>query len=163
MPGGFVGETMCDSATLAFLAGRGAKASYVTSVCNGSLVLAAAELLDGYRSATHWAARGHLAQLGVEVSTERVCIDRNTISGGGVTAGIDFGLTIVAHVFGDDVVRFCQLAAEYDPKPPFDAGSPEKAGRSRRRPRRGRPDFPQAHEPPLLELVATALSGHVTR
>ncbi|MFE2183598.1 DJ-1/PfpI family protein [Streptomyces sp. NPDC059455] len=128
VPGGFVGETMCDSATLAFLADRGAKASYVTSVCNGSLVLAAAGLLDGYRSATHWATRGHLAQLGVEVSTERVCIDRNRMSGGGVTAGIDFGLTIVAHVFGDDVAKFCQLAAEYDPKPPFDAGIPEKAG-----------------------------------
>ncbi len=80
VPGGFVGETMCDSATLAFLADRGAKASYVTSVCNGSLVLAAAGLLDGYRSATHWAARGHLAQLGVEVSTERVSASwlRNT-------------------------------------------------------------------------------------
>ncbi|WP_371351926.1 DJ-1/PfpI family protein [Streptomyces malaysiensis] len=129
VPGRFVGETMCDSATLAFLADRGAKASYVTSVCNGSLVLAAAGLLDGYRSATHWAARGHLAQF-VEVSTERVSASwlRNTTR-----------------------------------SRRSDAGSPEKAGRSRRRPRRGRPDFPQAHEPPLLELVATALSGHVTR
>ncbi|MFG2172462.1 DJ-1/PfpI family protein [Streptomyces niveus] len=128
VPGGFVDGVMRDSATLAFLADRGANASYVTSVCNGSLALAAAGLLDGYRSATHWATRDHLAQLGVQVSTERVCIDRNRMSGGGVTAGIDFGLTIVAHILGDDVARFCQLAAEYNPKPPFDAGSPEKAG-----------------------------------
>ncbi|TJZ59156.1 DJ-1/PfpI family protein [Streptomyces piniterrae] len=128
VPGGLVEEAMLDSAAIAFLADRGATASYVTSVCTGSLVLAAAGLLDGYRSATHWATRDHLARLGVEVSTERVCIDRNRFSGGGVTAGIDFGLTVIAHTLGEEAAKFAQLGMEYDPKPPFDAGSPQGAG-----------------------------------
>ncbi|EXU67335.1 hypothetical protein Z951_15800 [Streptomyces sp. PRh5] len=80
-------KVMLDSAAIAFLADRGATASYITSVCTGSLVLAAAGLLDGYRAATHWSTRDHLARLGVEVLTERVCIDRNRFSGGGVTGG----------------------------------------------------------------------------
>ena len=128
VPGGAVDKPMLDDKVIGFLADRGSRASYITSVCNGSLVLAAAGLLDGYRSATHWATRDHLARLGVEVSTERVCIDRNRFSGGGVTAGIDFGITIVAHVLGEEAAKFCQLAMEYDPKPPFNAGSPEAAG-----------------------------------
>jgi cyclohexyl-isocyanide hydratase len=130
VPGGAVDEVLLDRARLAFLAERAATASYITSVCTGSLVLAAAGLLDGYRAATHWATRGHLARLGVEVSDERVCIDRNRMTGGGVTAGIDFGLTLVARTLGPDVAKFVQLALEYDPRPPFDAGSPEKAGRA---------------------------------
>jgi cyclohexyl-isocyanide hydratase len=128
VPGGAVDKVMLDDRAIAFLADRGSRASFVTSVCNGSLVLAAAGLLDGYRSATHWATREHLARLGVEVSTERVCVDRNRFSGGGVSAGIDFGLTIVAHVLGEESAKFSQLAMEYDPKPPFNAGSPEGAG-----------------------------------
>ncbi|PRY41556.1 DJ-1/PfpI family protein [Umezawaea tangerina] len=128
VPGGGVDEVMLDEKAIAFLVDRGATASYITSVCNGSLVLAAAGLLDGYRSATHWATRDHLARLGVEVSTERVCVDRNRLSGGGVTAGIDFGLTLIAHVLGEESAKLSQLAMEYDPKPPFDAGSPEGAG-----------------------------------
>ncbi|MBP2328366.1 cyclohexyl-isocyanide hydratase [Kibdelosporangium banguiense] len=128
VPGGAVDKAMLDDKVIDFLVDRGSRASYITSVCNGSLVLAAAGLLDGYRSATHWATRDHLARLGVEVSTERVCVDRNRFSGGGVTAGIDFGLTIVAHVLGEEAAKFSQLAMEYDPKPPFDAGSPEAAG-----------------------------------
>ncbi|MHA6764029.1 DJ-1/PfpI family protein [Streptacidiphilus sp. PAMC 29251] len=128
VPGGNVEQVMRDSRALAFLVDRGAAASYVTSVCTGSLVLAAAGLLDGYRAATHWSTRLHLERLGVEVSAERVCIDRNRFSGGGVTAGIDFGLTIVAHVLGEEAAKFSQLAMEYDPRPPFDAGSPDGAG-----------------------------------
>ncbi len=128
VPGGSVHDVMLDDEAIAFLADRGAKASFITSVCTGSLVLAAAGLLDGYRAATHWATRDHLARLGVEVSTERVCADRNRFSGGGVTAGIDFGLTIIAHVLGEESAKFSQLAMEYDPEPPFDAGSPEGAG-----------------------------------
>ncbi|WP_229372927.1 DJ-1/PfpI family protein [Umezawaea beigongshangensis] len=128
VPGGLVNEVMLDDRAIAFLADRGATASFITSVCTGSLVLAAAGLLDGYRSATHWSTRDHLARLGVEVSTERVCVDRNRFSGGGVTAGIDFGLTIVAHVLGEESAKFAQLVMEYDPEPPFDAGSPEGAG-----------------------------------
>ncbi|WP_410608220.1 DJ-1/PfpI family protein [Amycolatopsis sp. lyj-109] len=128
VPGGAVDRVMLDDKAISFLVNRGARASFITSVCNGSLVLAAAGLLDGYRSATHWANRQHLARLGVEVSTERVCIDRNRLSGGGVTAGIDFGLTLVAHILGEESAKFCQLAMEYNPNPPFDAGSPEGAG-----------------------------------
>jgi cyclohexyl-isocyanide hydratase len=119
---------MIDRATIDFLADRGATASYVTSVCSGALLLAAAGLLDGFRAATHWAMRDYLARLGVEVSTERVCIDGNRISGGGVTAGIDFGLTVVARTVGEPVAQFAQLAMEYNPEPPFNAGSPETAG-----------------------------------
>ncbi len=128
VPGGSVHEVMLDEKAIAFLADRGARASFITSVCNGSLVLAAAGLLDGYRAATHWATRDHLARLGVEVSPERVCADRNRFTGGGVTAGIDFGLTIIAHLLGEEAAKFSQLAMEYDPQPPFDAGSPQGAG-----------------------------------
>ncbi|MCF3961475.1 DJ-1/PfpI family protein [Streptomyces fuscigenes] len=126
--GGLVHEPMLDPATLAWLADRGATASYVTAVCNGPLVLAAAGLLDGYRASTHWASRDQLARLGVEVSTERVCVDRNRISGGGVTAGIDFGLALVGHTLGEKAASYAQLVMEYTPEPPFDAGSPESAG-----------------------------------
>ncbi|HEX4360256.1 MAG TPA: DJ-1/PfpI family protein [Pseudonocardia sp.] len=128
VPGGMVDGVLLDRARLAFLADRGATASYVTSVCSGSVVLAAAGLLDGYRAATHWAMREQLARFGVEVSEERVCLDRNRCTGGGVTAGIDFGLTLIARVLGEQVARFTQLAIEYDPRPPFDSGSPSSAG-----------------------------------
>ncbi|MGW7692976.1 DJ-1/PfpI family protein [Streptomyces asiaticus] len=128
VPGGSVDNAMLDSKAIEFLVDRGATASYITSVCTGSLVLATAGLLDGYRAATHWATRDHLARLGVDVSTERVCVDRNRFSGGGVTAGIDFGLTLLSEILGEDVAKFAQLGMEYDPKPPFNAGSPEGAG-----------------------------------
>jgi cyclohexyl-isocyanide hydratase len=128
VPGGGVAEVLLDGDRLEFLAERAATASYVTSVCTGAIALAAAGLLDGYRAATHWSTRSHLARFGVEVSDERVCTDRNRLTGGGVTAGIDFGLTVVARTVGVDVAEFAQLAMEYDPQPPFDAGSPENAG-----------------------------------
>ncbi|HEY1971297.1 MAG TPA: DJ-1/PfpI family protein [Pseudonocardia sp.] len=128
VPGGITDRVLLDDNRLAFLADRGATASYVTSVCSGSVVLAAAGLLDGYRASTHWAMREQLALFGVEVSEERVCIDRNRLTGGGVTAGIDFGLTLVAHILGEELAKFIQLAIEYNPHPPFDAGSPATAG-----------------------------------
>ena len=90
--------------------------------------MAKAGLLQGYRAATHWAARGQLAKLGVEVGTERVVVDRNRITGGGVTAGIDFGLTIASILCGEEIAKIIQLLIEYNPAPPFDVGSPEKAG-----------------------------------
>jgi cyclohexyl-isocyanide hydratase len=117
-----------DPEILAFLRTQGSTAKFITSVCSGSIFLAKAGLLDGYRAATHWAARGQLAQLGVEVGTERVVIDRNRITGGGVTAGIDFGLTIASILYGEEIAKITQLLLEYDPAPPFDTGSPEKAG-----------------------------------
>ncbi|MDJ0568500.1 MAG: DJ-1/PfpI family protein [Pleurocapsa sp. MO_192.B19] len=100
----------------------------MTSVCGGSEFLAKAGLLQGYRAATHWMMRDKLAELGVEVGTERVVVDRNRYTGGGVTAGIDFALTVAAALYGEEVAKTTQLLMEYDPAPPFDVGSPEKAG-----------------------------------
>jgi len=124
-------DLMNDAETLAFVAAQGAKARYITSVCTGSLVLGAAGLLNGYKSACHWASRDLLAAFGAIPVAERVVRDRNRFSGGGVTAGIDFGLTLLAELAGDEVAQSVQLGLEYDPQPPFQSGSPEKAGPER--------------------------------
>ena len=95
VPGGFGTDALLnDEETLDFLRKQAKAARYITSVCTGSLVLAAAGLLDGYRATTHWSAMGYLGQLGATPEKTRVCTDRNRITGGGVTAGIDFGLTL---------------------------------------------------------------------
>ncbi|HTR83448.1 MAG TPA: DJ-1/PfpI family protein [Reyranella sp.] len=122
---------MNDPETLDFLRRQAATARYVTSVCTGSLVLGAAGLLKGYKSACHWAWRDLLTDFGAIPVAERVVRDRNRISGGGVTAGIDFGLTVAAELAGEEVAKSIQLVLEYDPKPPFDSGSPDKAGPER--------------------------------
>ena len=122
---------MTDPETLDFLRRQAATARYVTSVCTGSLVLGAAGLLKGYRAACHWAWRDMLSDFGAIPVAERVVRDRNRISGGGVTAGIDFGLTVAAELAGEEVAKSIQLVLEYDPQPPFDSGSPEKAGPER--------------------------------
>ena len=90
--------------------------------------MAKAGLLEGYRAATYWTAREQLSLLGVDVSSERVVVDRNRITGGGVTAGLDFGLTVASILYGEEMAKMIQLLLEYNPSPPFDAGSPEKAG-----------------------------------
>ncbi len=113
--------------TLAFLRQRAAKAKYVTSVCTGALVLGAAGLLNGYRATTHWLSMDLLPVVGAVPVSERVVVDRNRITGGGVTAGIDFGLVVAAYLFGEEVARSIQLMMEYDPAPPFDSGSPRTA------------------------------------
>jgi cyclohexyl-isocyanide hydratase len=129
VPGGFGIEALFgDADTLAFVRRQGEQARWATSVCNGSLVLGAAGLLDGYRSACHWVWRPYLERFGAVPVAERIVRDRNRISGGGVTAGIDFGLALAAELAGEDVARMIQLALEYDPQPPFGAGSPEGAG-----------------------------------
>ncbi|NEP58274.1 MAG: DJ-1/PfpI family protein [Symploca sp. SIO2G7] len=118
-----------DPEVLEFFRKQGSTAKFVTSVCGGSEFLAKAGLLKGYRAATHWGMRQQLmTYLGVEVSTERVVVDRNRITGGGVTAGIDFGLTIASILYDEETAKIVQLLLEYDPAPPFNAGSPEKAG-----------------------------------
>jgi cyclohexyl-isocyanide hydratase len=129
VPGG-IGQAavMRDAETLAFLKQQGDGARFVTSVCSGSLLLGAAGLLAGYRSACHWAFRDVLRAFGAEPVAERVVRDRNRMSGGGVTAGIDFGLTLAAELAGEDVAKEIQLFIEYNPAPPFDAGGPETAG-----------------------------------
>ncbi len=121
-------EMMQDTELLEFLQQQGKTSRYITSVCTGSLILAAAGLLQGYRAACHWAFREQLAMLGVEVGTERVVVDRNRITGGGVTAGIDFGLVLAGMLCGEPTAKMLQLLMEYNPAPPFNAGSPESAG-----------------------------------
>lgn len=130
VPGGAMGvvEMMQDTEVLQFLASQGKTAKYITSVCTGSLILAAAGLLQGYRAACHWAFREQLAMLGVEVGTERVVVDRDRITGGGVTAGIDFALVLAGKLCGEETAKMIQLLLEYNPAPPFDVGSPERAG-----------------------------------
>ncbi|MEM7399438.1 MAG: DJ-1/PfpI family protein [Pseudomonadota bacterium] len=127
VPGGEF-SIMRDAEVLRFLADRGPRAKYVTSVCGGSIVLAAAGLLQGYRATSHWSVRDALAMFGATPVEARVVTDRNRISGGGVTAGIDFGLVLLAELLSEDVAKMSQLALEYDPAPPFDAGTPSKAG-----------------------------------
>jgi cyclohexyl-isocyanide hydratase len=129
VPGG-AGQValMTDEETLGFLRAQAESAKYVTSVCTGSLVLGAAGLLKGYKSACHWMWRDMLSAFGAIPVNARVVKDRNRISGGGVTAGIDFALTVVAEVWGEETAKMIQLHYEYDPQPPFDCGSPEKAG-----------------------------------
>lgn len=129
VPGGFgTIDAVEDAATLDWVRRVGARAEWVTSVCTGSLILAAAGLLTGYRAACHWASREQLAWFGAEPVAERVVFDRNRVTGGGVTAGIDFALALTAAIRGEDHARFVQLSLEYDPHPPFDSGSPEAAG-----------------------------------
>jgi cyclohexyl-isocyanide hydratase len=132
VPGGYgISDQLTDGETLAFLRRQGEQARYVTSVCNGSLVLGAAGLLQGYKSACHWMWRHLLPRFGAEPVAQRIVRDRNRISGGGVTAGIDFGLALAAELAGEEVAKTLQLTFEYDPEPPFDCGSPEKAGPER--------------------------------
>ncbi|MEO7170439.1 MAG: DJ-1/PfpI family protein [Sphingomonas sp.] len=128
IPGGFgVNDAMEDPATLAWVGQAAAGATWVTSVCTGALLLGAAGLLRGYRATTHWASHHHLAAFGAIPVRERVVFDRNRVTGGGVTAGIDFGLALTAAIRGEAHARLVQLGLEYDPHPPFDSGSPEHA------------------------------------
>jgi cyclohexyl-isocyanide hydratase len=128
VPGGAGTDDMVnDEEMLAFLRKQAAGAKYVTSVCTGSLVLGAAGLLKGYRAATHWSAMDCLAPFGAIPTKTRVCVDRNRITGGGVTAGIDFALTLVSILVDRKTAEAIQLRLEYNPAPPFNAGSPEMA------------------------------------
>ncbi len=128
VPGGAgITSVMEDVDVLAWLRERGDAAQLVTSVCTGSLVLAAAGLLDGYKATAHWASRDALGLFGVEPVNERVVVDRNRITGGGVTAGIDFAFHVVERVRGRDEAEAIRLALEYDPAPIGAGGTPETA------------------------------------
>jgi cyclohexyl-isocyanide hydratase len=120
-------DLMEDAEALDFLRKQAASAKYVTSVCTGSLVLAAAGLLKGKRATCHWAAVEHLKLLGAIPVREKVVVDGNIVTGAGVTSGIDFALALAAILEGEQVAREIQLGIEYDPAPPFDSGSPRTA------------------------------------
>ncbi len=120
-------DHMADAPMLDWLRAADATSTWTTSVCTGSLLLAAAGLLAGKRATSHWMALDELAALGATPTGERVVIDGKVVTAAGVSAGIDMALTLAAKIAGDEVAQAIQLGIEYDPKPPFDAGSPEKA------------------------------------
>ena len=124
--GGGINKVIEDKMSLNFLKVQAQEAQYVTSVCTGALVLAVAGLLDGYKATTHWLSIDLLRKFRkVEVIEARVVKDRNRFTGGGVTAGIDFALTIAAEIYGENIAKEIQLMVEYNPQPPFNAGSPK--------------------------------------
>ncbi len=129
VPGGAgMNALLNDLDVLDFIQRQAKAARYVTSVCTGSLVLGAAGLLKRKRAACHWMSREMLSAFGATPVAGRAVIDGNVITGGGITAGIDFAFVVAAEVFGEEVAKSIQLAIEYDPQPPFNAGSPEGAG-----------------------------------
>ena len=126
VPGGGMGQTevMRDLKTWKFLQRQAKEAQYTASVCTGSMILAAAGLLNGYKATCHWAFKDQLAMLGVEVVSQRVVIDRNRVTGAGVTSGLDLGLTLLGLLCGEETAKMAQLMMEYDPQPPFNSGTP---------------------------------------
>ncbi len=129
IPGGSTGtlDAMADAETMGFIASRGRAAGFATAVCTGSLLLGAAGLLRGYRATSHWITRDLLAIFGAEPVDARTVIDRDRATGAGVTAGIDFGLSMVAALRDRAYAEAVQLVAEYAPEPPFEAGTPASA------------------------------------
>jgi cyclohexyl-isocyanide hydratase len=128
VPGGAgMNPLLNDDETLDFIRSQAAGAKYITSVCTGSLVLGAAGFLKGKRATSHWMSVDMLTEFGATPVNERYVIDGNIVTGGGVTAGIDFALAIAADIYGEDVARSIQLGIEYDPAPPFASGSPASA------------------------------------
>jgi cyclohexyl-isocyanide hydratase len=128
VPGGSGVDTLLnDRPVLEFLRAQGEGAAYVTSVCTGALLLGAAGLLRGYRATTHWLSLDLLPLFGATPVTDRVVVDRNRITGGGVTAGIDLALVMTADLYGPETARMLQLVVEYNPAPPYDSGHPSVA------------------------------------
>jgi len=128
VPGGDTGILLRDARAMADLRRLGEAATYVTSVCSGSIALAAAGLLEGRRATSHWSVRHLLADYGAVEVNKRVVEDGNCLTAAGVTAGMDLAVTLVAYLCGDEMARFIVLGAEYAPEPPFETGTPETAG-----------------------------------
>ncbi|WP_172382807.1 DJ-1/PfpI family protein [Streptomyces sp. MNP-20] len=128
VPGGPGQSDQMDNAPLLdWLRAADTTSTWTTSVCTGSLALAAAGLLEGRTATSHWLALGELAKLGVTPSEERVVFDGKYVTAAGVSSGIDMGLALVGRIAGDERAQTVQLITEYDPQPPYDAGSPKKA------------------------------------
>jgi putative intracellular protease/amidase len=128
VPGGEGNRAMLeDEAVLDWLRKAHERSEWTTSVCTGALVLGAAGILDGKRATSHWAFRERLRQFGAEPVAERVVVDGKVVTAAGVSAGIDMALVLAREIAGEDVAQAIQLGIEYDPAPPFDSGSPEKA------------------------------------
>ena len=128
VPGGAgVADALADAETVEFIRSQGEQASYVTSVCTGAFLIGAAGLLVGRRAATHWAYVDLLPLVGARHDKARIVRDGNVITSGGVSAGVDFAFSVVAELAGAEVAQAIQLAIEYDPSPPYDAGHPDKA------------------------------------
>jgi transcriptional regulator GlxA family with amidase domain len=129
VPGGEGNRPLLDDdEVLEWVRGAHEGSTWTTSVCTGALVLAAAGILKGKRATTHWAYLDHLRALGAHAVTERVVEDGKVMTAAGVSSGIDMALTLAARIAGEEVAKAIQLGIEYDPAPPFDTGSPEKAG-----------------------------------
>ncbi|MGW5125868.1 DJ-1/PfpI family protein [Streptomyces sp. NPDC004069] len=128
VPGGPGQSAQMDNETLlAWLRTADATSTWTTSVCTGSLLLAAAGLLDGRRATSHWLALDQLGRFGAEPTGERVVVDGKYVTAAGVSSGVDMGLTLLGRIAGDERAQAVQLLIEYDPQPPYDAGSPAKA------------------------------------
>lgn len=155
VPGGATGVlgAIADRETIEFVRDHGRRARWVTSVCTGALVLGAAGLLKGRRATTHWAYTDLLPLVGATYEKGRVVRDGNLLTGGGVTAGIDFALTVVAEIAGPEVAQSIQLAIEYDPAPPFAAGTPDGA------PAAVRATLAARYEPVLGRLMSMLASA----
>lgn len=127
VPGG-VGVTnlLFDQEYMDFIKSRG-ESDYITSVCTGSIILAACGLLNGFRATTHWLSLNFLEKFGISTENSRIVIDRNRITGAGVTSGIDFALMLASQLFGEEAAKEIQLMIEYNPQPPFTAGHPDLA------------------------------------
>lgn len=148
-------ELFDDERALDFIVHQAAGARFVTSVCTGSFALGAAGLLLGKRATSHWASLHLLARFGARPISRRVVRDGRLITGAGVTSGIDFALTLAAELYGDDVAREIQLFIEYDPAPPFDAGSPTRPGAD--------PEVVQARIAAMTELRTPLVERAVAR
>jgi cyclohexyl-isocyanide hydratase len=157
--GGGMNALLTDAETLDFVRRQAPAARYVTSVCTGALVLGAAGLLKGRRAATHWMSMEFLAAFGAIPVPERVVMDGNVITGGGVTAGIDFALRLVAEMAGESVARTIQLGMEYAPQPPFDSGDPRSTDPMLVESVRARAAPRQAERRAQVEKAAAALQG----
>lgn len=161
VPGGFgTIEAMEDPELLAQVRRLAASARYVMSVCTGSLVLGAAGLLQGRRATSHWAWRDSLARFGATPESARVVRDGNLFTGGGVTAGIDCALTVMAEVAGAEYAQSVQLGLEYAPEPPFDAGRPERAPAAVVATTQRRFEPFRAARDAAIERAAARLAGH---